>query len=78
MAQYKYREFLNHSNNTVYDEVFNAGAASPYSGIYRCQKCGHEITHVSGRVLPPQNHHTHTVAQGEIVWQLTVAHGYVQ
>ncbi len=77
MAEYKYAQYLSQSNNTAYDQTYNPGVITTYSGVYRCTKCGHEITHVSGRALPPQNHHTHTVSQGAIVWQLAVAHGKI-
>lgn len=78
MAQYKYAQFLTQGNNAAYDMGYNPATNTPYSGIYRCTKCGHEVTSVAGYPLPPQNHHQHTVAQGPIVWQLIVAHGVIQ
>lgn len=78
MAEYKYSQYLTQANKVQYDYGYNPGTATPYSGIYRCTKCGHEVTSVTGYPLPPQNHHVHTVAQGAIVWQLIVAHGWIR
>ena len=77
MAEYKYGNFLVQANKPAYDLLHHPGTIAPYSGIYRCSKCGHEITAVSGYPLPPQNHHQHTPAQGPILWQLIVAHARV-
>ena len=77
MAEYKYPQFMIASNNPAFDQLYNPGAVTPYSGIYRCRGCGHEITHVSGRALPPQNHHVHQANQGPIQWFLAVAHGHI-
>lgn len=78
MAEYKYAQFLTHANKSAYDQGYHPSTNTPYSGIYRCTKCGHEVTSVTGYPLPPQNHHQHTPAQGAIVWQLIVAHGWIQ
>jgi hypothetical protein len=78
MAEYKYAQFLNQANKAAYDQTYHPGTTTKYSGICRCTKCGHEVTSVTGYPLPPQNHHQHTVLQGAIVWQLVVAHGYIQ
>jgi hypothetical protein len=77
MAEYRYPQFLTQANKPVYDQTYHPGTNTPISGIYRCTKCGHEVTSVSGYPLPPQNHHAHTAAQGAILWQLIVAHGFV-
>ncbi|HZP63582.1 MAG TPA: hypothetical protein VFB28_09230 [Terriglobales bacterium] len=78
MAEYKYPQFLTQANKAAYDQVHHPATITPYSGIYRCTKCGHEVTSVSGYPLPPQNHHQHTAAQGEILWQLIVAHNWIR
>jgi hypothetical protein len=78
MAEYKYGNLLIQANKTAYDQLFHPATSTPYSGIYRCSKCGHEVTSVTGYPLPPQNHHQHTPAQGAIVWQLLVAHGVLR
>jgi hypothetical protein len=78
MAEYKYPQFLRQGNKAPYDIGYHPGTKAQYSGIYRCTKCGHEATCVTGYPLPPQNHHAHTPAQGPIVWQLIVAHNWIQ
>lgn len=77
MAEYKYPEFVTQANKAAYDETYDPGTTTPYSGIYRCVKCGHEMTSVTGYPLPSQTHHAHTPAQGPIIWQLIVAHGQI-
>lgn len=67
---YKFPNFMTQSHHAAFDAIHEPGALTPYSGIYRCVGCGHEITDVVGRPLPPQNHHQHTYAQGRIRWQL--------
>src|ERR1043166_10075137 len=69
---YKYPQFLIQSNDSKFDELHEPGVSTPYSGIYRCEGCGKEVTSVSPHPLPPQNHHQHTVAPGRIRWQLVV------
>jgi hypothetical protein len=78
MAEYKYGNLLTQSNKTAYDQLWHPATNTVYSGIYRCPKCGREVTSVAGYPLPPQNHHQHTPAQGPIIWQLVVAHGVIQ
>jgi hypothetical protein len=78
MAQQKYGNFLTASANPAFDQLYHPGTATRYSGVYRCTKRAHEITHVAGRALPPQNHPAHTAAQGAILWQLAVAHGVIR
>lgn len=72
MALYKYAQFLATSDHEAFDKLHSTGAATPYSGIYRCEGCGHEVTSVYSHPLPPQNHHQHTAAQGTIRWRLVV------
>jgi hypothetical protein len=74
MAYYKYFQFLATSNNQAFDAITHPGAATPYSGIYRCEGCGHEIVSTQGHPMPPQNHHQHTYGQGTIRWRLIVSH----
>jgi hypothetical protein len=78
MAEYKYGNFLTQANKAAYDQDFHPGTNTVYSGIYRCIKCGHEVTSVTGYPMPPQNHHAHSPAQGAIVWRLLVAHGVIR
>jgi hypothetical protein len=71
-SAYKFSQFLATSIHEAFDQLHNPGAATPYSGIYRCEGCGREVTSVSNHALPPQNHHQHTPAQGAIRWRLIV------
>ncbi len=72
MAWYKYSEFLRQSYINDFDAIYDPGTAGGYSGIYRCEGCGREVVHTSGKSLPPQNHHQHTISQGKIRWRLIV------
>ena len=72
MAYYKYEEFVTLVNHEAFDAFHAPGTPTPISGIYRCEGCGHEVTSVYPYALPPQNHHQHVPAQGEIRWRLAV------
>jgi len=73
MAYYKYMQYLTKSSHEYFDTLYNPGDTTPYSGIYRCEVCGREDTSVSGKPLPPQNHHQHPNYQA-IRWRLVVGH----
>ena len=73
MAYYKYMQFLTKSDHKYFDTLYDPGDTTPYSGIYRCEVCGREDTSVSGKPLPPQNHHQHSAYQ-PIRWRLVVGH----
>jgi hypothetical protein len=73
MAFYKNSQFLTPSNHAAFDQLHDPGVATPFSGIYRCEGCGHEATSVQEHPLPPQNHHQHNYTQGKIRWRLIVA-----
>jgi hypothetical protein len=72
MAIYKYVQFVTKSDDKAFDELHSPGVSAPYSGIYRCHVCGHEIAIAGGHILPPQNHHQHNPGAGQITWRLTV------
>jgi hypothetical protein len=72
MATYKYADYLAHVDHDAFDTISNPGAATPFSGIYRCEGCGLEVASNQEQPLPPQNHHQHTVAEGAIRWRLVV------
>jgi hypothetical protein len=74
MALYKYSSYLSVSDHLAFDQINHPSAATPWSGIYRCEGCGREITSVKDYPLPPQNHHQHTYGQGAIRWKLVVTH----
>jgi hypothetical protein len=69
---YKYGDWLTHSTSEKFDEIHEPGTPTPYSGVYRCEGCGKEVTSVSHHPLPPQNHHQHEPHQGKIRWRLVV------
>ena len=72
MALYKNAQILVQSNDASFDNTYEPGEHSPYSGIYRCEGCGREITHIGTTTLPPQDHHQHTPIQGSILWKMVV------
>ena len=73
MALYKNGAYMTQSTHSAFDTFTGPGYQTPYSGIYRCEGCGHEIAANSGNPMPPQNHHQHSSAQGTIRWRLIVA-----
>ena len=73
MAYFKYSQFVTAHQHTEFDAVHTPGTVTTFSGIYRCEGCGHEIVSTKTHPLPPQNHHQHTAAQGMIRWRLIVA-----
>lgn len=70
MALYKNLAYFEHSAHGNFDTLHKPGASVPDSGIYRCEGCGDEISHTKNQILPPQNHHQHSQAQGTIRWRL--------
>lgn len=74
MALCKYSsQAIQYSADAAFDSTSGPGQSTPFSGIYRCVGCGHEVTGVQGKTMPPQSHHQHTSQQGAIAWQLIVA-----
>lgn len=76
MVLYKDSKYFQTSDNQAFDRIFTPGTATPHSGIYRCEGCGHNITDVAepGRKLPPQNSHQHTNQLVPIRWRLVASH----
>ena len=72
MAYYKYPEVLTQRQDLQFDQAFHPGAFAPSSGIYRCEGCGREAVSTKDNPLPPQDHHQHTLQQGDIRWRLIV------
>lgn len=72
MALYKDAKYLTQNNDAAFDKEYNPGDITPYSGIYRCMGCGHEIVSEENKPFPPQNHHQHTTVQGKIRWKMVV------
>lgn len=75
MAFYKDGQFLSQDLGAAFDAInaSHPGTLAPYAGIYRCTGCGREIAIARGHILPPQNHHTHGLFSGPILWQLIVS-----
>ncbi len=73
MALYKYQQFVkpNENDSNAFDTLHGPSSPTPYSGIYRCEACGHEIVSVSPHPLPPQNHPQHAPGN-PIQWRLIV------
>ena len=71
-TMYKDIKYLIKSDSDKFDAIHKPGASTPYSGVYRCEGCGAGVASNAGNPLPPQNHHQHTVAQGEIRWRMIV------
>jgi hypothetical protein len=72
VALYKYATNLHAITNEEFDKIYGPGMTVAWSGIYRCEGCGREVVHTTGKPLPPQNHHQHTYSQGTIRWRLVV------
>lgn len=75
MAWYKYGKYLSQNTNQEFDKVHKAGDRATWSGIYRCDVCGHDCVSTAGNPLPPQGGaHTHAKYPNQpISWRLVVA-----
>jgi hypothetical protein len=72
MARYKYPLLLAQTDDAEFDKLYEPGAITAGPGIYKCQGCGKEVVHTTGKSLPSQDHHQHTSSQGRILWRLVV------
>jgi len=72
MALYKYTTYLSTMDHEQFDAIYGPSDTTAWSGIYRCEGCGREVVHTTGKQLPPQNHHQHQIDQGTIRWRLVV------
>ncbi len=72
MAWYKHAQYLVNKTSDAFDTLHAPGTATPYSGIYRCEGCGHELVSEEKKPLPPQNHRQHEPRHGAIRWRLIV------
>ncbi len=72
MAEYKYAQYLKQITAEPFDQLLHPATSAPFSGIYRCEACGHEATSTRSHPLPPQNHHQHPNL-APIRWRLIVA-----
>jgi hypothetical protein len=73
MAVYQTLQHLQQLTHSAFDALHTPGTKAPYSGIYRCEVCGHEVVSTLGNTLPPQNHNQHP-ANKPIIWRLVVTH----
>lgn len=72
MALFQDSTVVRRVTNPEFDPVYKPGDQTPFSGIYRCLGCGHEVVSEHSRPFPPQNHPQHTPSQGSIRWKLVV------
>jgi hypothetical protein len=72
MALYKYPAYVSQNANEIFDEICTPGTPAPRAGIFRCMGCHREVALNEEELLPPQNHHEHEPAQGDVRWRLTV------
>lgn len=75
VAYYKDNDHVRETGNgdhKRWSTAYKPGEISSDSGIYRCQGCGTEITHIKGQSLPPRSDHTHTKDHGKMRWLLLV------
>ena len=56
----------------AFDNTHKPGSIVPFSGIYRCDNCGHEDACNKGDPFPSQNHKQHSPSCGTIAWRLLV------
>lgn len=71
MAYFKYPQYLIANDGSKFDALHEPGQLTPDSGIYCCMGCGHSVTAVKDKPLPPQNHHQHNNGK-RIQWRLAV------
>ena len=72
MAWYKDLTYLTQYDGDMFKPTHKPGDKVVFSGIYRCEGCGKEISHNADVPLPPQNHHQHKTSQGSIRWKMIV------
>jgi hypothetical protein len=73
MAIYQNLQHFQQFTHSAFNELHTPGTQAPYSGIYRCEVCGHEVVSTEGNPLPPQNHNQHPKDKS-ILWRLLVTH----
>ncbi|MBO6561102.1 MAG: hypothetical protein JJ959_11215 [Nisaea sp.] len=72
MALYKDDRYLVKIDDDAFDFLHRPADTAPFSGIYRCEGCRKEVASNQGDPLPPQNHHQHDEALGDILRRLVV------
>ena len=71
MAMFKDEGHLWPSTCDVFEDDHPAGGEAPWTGIYACRECNHEIVSSEGAPLPPAHHHHHASGR-PIRWKLIV------
>lgn len=71
MAMFKDETHLWKSTCEVFEDEHPPGSVAPWTGIYACQECNHEIASNEGDILPPASHHRHPAPEA-IRWRLIV------
>jgi hypothetical protein len=74
LAYYKHSKYLIKSDHALFDQIFEPGQTTLYSGIYKCEVCGKEDTCIKDKPLPLENHHQHQPNQGPIRWRMVVGY----
>ena len=72
MALFKDPDRFTRSKDSGFDQMHTAGETTPFSGIYRCEGCGHEIVSQEYAPLPCEQSHLHATNEGQIRWRLIV------
>jgi hypothetical protein len=70
MAYYQDANSLTQLSDPMFDEAHGPGQAVTRPGIYKCAGCDREIA--TDTNFPPQNHHKHSLAEGQVRWNLIV------
>lgn len=72
MVFLKRQAFWQESAEEALDILVACDVITPYSSIYRCEACGHEILSTKGAPMPSAAHHQHSYNQEAIRWRLIV------
>lgn len=71
MALFSYTGYLRYFDSTAFTNVHGPGDPAPYSGIYKCESCGHEVAIPATNPLPKMTHPRHSI-ESPIEWRLIV------
>ena len=72
MAFYKYPQYFTQQNGDAFDKLHPPGVSTPFSGLYKCEVCGHEADSTKGHPLPPE-HHSRNAPHQRTKWRLIAA-----
>ena len=71
MALFAHTGYLRHFDSPAFIKVHGPGDLAPYTGIYKCESCGHEIANSESQPLPKLAHLGHPT-DSPISWRLIV------